>query len=139
MPFGYDHFVVNCSLIVEAVFALCVLGHSCDAPCFPEEEGAGEEEEQPESAERKEQNTDGQTGQQNVQSDTAVELAGEASERDQAKQVSAPPAQHSTFLPFALGIILGGGKRVFYHQKTMYNFGQVWAHEKCHLKDWVWI
>uniref|UniRef100_A0A8C4E8F0 Midasin n=1 Tax=Dicentrarchus labrax TaxID=13489 RepID=A0A8C4E8F0_DICLA len=52
-----------------------------------EEEGAGEEEEeQPESAERKEHNTDGQTGEQNVQSDTAVELAGEASERDQAKE-----------------------------------------------------
>lgn len=52
-----------------------------------EEEGAGEDEEQPESAERKEHNADGQTGEQNVQSDTAVELAGEASERDQAKEV----------------------------------------------------
>ncbi|XP_077950103.1 midasin isoform X1 [Gasterosteus aculeatus] len=51
-----------------------------------EEEGAGEDEEQPESAERKEHNADGQTGEQNVQSDTAVELAGEASERDQAKE-----------------------------------------------------
>ncbi|KAM4633655.1 midasin [Polymixia lowei] len=51
-----------------------------------EEEEAGEDEEQPDSAERKEHNTDGQTGEQNVQSDTAVELAGEASERDQAKE-----------------------------------------------------
>ncbi|XP_041660686.1 midasin isoform X2 [Cheilinus undulatus] len=51
-----------------------------------EEEGEGEDEEQPESAERKEHATDGQTGEQNVQSDTAVELAGEASERDQAKE-----------------------------------------------------
>ncbi|TMS12010.1 hypothetical protein E3U43_016968 [Larimichthys crocea] len=51
-----------------------------------EEEEAGEDEEQPESAERKEHDTDGQTGEQNVQSDTAVELAGEASERDQAKE-----------------------------------------------------
>ncbi|XP_054474709.1 midasin [Anoplopoma fimbria] len=51
-----------------------------------DEEGEGEDEEQPESAERKEHNTDGQTGEQNVQSDTAVELAGEASERDQAKE-----------------------------------------------------
>ncbi|KAM7394956.1 hypothetical protein PAMA_006612 [Pampus argenteus] len=51
-----------------------------------EDEGAGEDEEQPESAERKEHDTDGQTGEQNVQSDTAVELAGEASERDQAKE-----------------------------------------------------
>uniref|UniRef100_A0A3Q3NKD3 Midasin n=1 Tax=Labrus bergylta TaxID=56723 RepID=A0A3Q3NKD3_9LABR len=51
-----------------------------------EEEGAGEDEEQPESAERKEHNTDGQTGEENVQSETAVELAGEASERDQAKE-----------------------------------------------------
>lgn len=52
-----------------------------------EEEGADEDEEQPESTERKEHDTDGQTGEQNVQSDTAVELAGEASERDQAKEV----------------------------------------------------
>ncbi|XP_034555077.1 midasin [Notolabrus celidotus] len=51
-----------------------------------EEEGPGEDEEQPESAERKEHDTDGQTGEENVQSDTAVELAGEASERDQAKE-----------------------------------------------------
>ncbi|CAB1340438.1 unnamed protein product, partial [Coregonus sp. 'balchen'] len=51
-----------------------------------EEEGAGEDEKQPESAERKEHKTDGQTGEENVQSETAVELAGEASERDQAKE-----------------------------------------------------
>ncbi|KAF0023084.1 hypothetical protein F2P81_023714 [Scophthalmus maximus] len=55
-------------------------------PKDEEEEGGGEDEEQPESAERKEHNTDGQTGEENVQSDTAVELAGEASERDQAKE-----------------------------------------------------
>ncbi|XP_071391101.1 midasin-like [Centroberyx affinis] len=55
-------------------------------PKEEEEEGEGEDEEQPESAERKEHNTDGQTGEENVQSDTAVELAGEASERDQAKE-----------------------------------------------------
>ncbi|XP_031717306.1 midasin isoform X2 [Anarrhichthys ocellatus] len=55
-------------------------------PKEEEEEGAGEDEEQPEAAERKEHNTDGQTGEQSVQSDTAVELAGEASERDQAKE-----------------------------------------------------
>uniref|UniRef100_A0A3Q1FB83 Midasin AAA ATPase 1 n=1 Tax=Acanthochromis polyacanthus TaxID=80966 RepID=A0A3Q1FB83_9TELE len=51
-----------------------------------EEEDGGEDEEQPESAERKEHQADGQTGEQNVQSDTAVEVAGEASERDQAKE-----------------------------------------------------
>uniref|UniRef100_A0A3Q3JWH6 Midasin n=1 Tax=Monopterus albus TaxID=43700 RepID=A0A3Q3JWH6_MONAL len=51
-----------------------------------DEDGGGEEEEQPESAERKECNTDGQTGEENIQSDTAVELAGEASERDQVKE-----------------------------------------------------
>ncbi|KAF3702507.1 Midasin Dynein-related AAA-ATPase MDN1 MIDAS-containing protein [Channa argus] len=51
-----------------------------------EEECGDENEEQRESAERKEHNTDGQTGDENVQSDTAVELAGEASERDQAKE-----------------------------------------------------
>ncbi|KAF4092103.1 hypothetical protein AMELA_G00017110 [Ameiurus melas] len=53
------------------------------------EEQDGEEEEedaQPESAERKEHATDGQTGEENVQSDTAAELAGAASERDQAKE-----------------------------------------------------
>lgn len=52
-----------------------------------EEEGADEDEEQPDSTERKEHDADGQTGEQSVQSDTAVELAGEASERDQAKEV----------------------------------------------------
>jgi len=40
-----------------------------------------------ESSERKEHASDGQTGEENVQSDTAVELAGAASERDQAKEV----------------------------------------------------
>ncbi|KAG9282412.1 midasin isoform X2 [Astyanax mexicanus] len=39
-----------------------------------------------ESTERKEHATDGQTGDENVQSDTAVELAGAASERDRAKE-----------------------------------------------------
>uniref|UniRef100_A0AAR2JB73 Midasin n=1 Tax=Pygocentrus nattereri TaxID=42514 RepID=A0AAR2JB73_PYGNA len=52
-----------------------------------EEEQAGEDDDaQVESAERKEHATDGQTGEENVQSDTAVELAGAASERDQAKE-----------------------------------------------------
>ncbi|XP_032398227.1 midasin [Etheostoma spectabile] len=52
-----------------------------------EEEGGDEdEEEQPESAERKEHDTAGQTGEQSLQSDTAVELAGEAAEREQAKE-----------------------------------------------------
>lgn len=53
-----------------------------------EEENEGEDDEaQMESAERKEHASDGQTGEENVQSDTAVELAGAASERDQAKEV----------------------------------------------------
>uniref|UniRef100_A0A3Q4MRM4 Midasin n=1 Tax=Neolamprologus brichardi TaxID=32507 RepID=A0A3Q4MRM4_NEOBR len=51
-----------------------------------EEEGGGEDEELPECAERKWHDTDGQTGEDNIQSDTAVELAGEASERDEAKE-----------------------------------------------------
>uniref|UniRef100_A0A7N6BG26 Midasin n=1 Tax=Anabas testudineus TaxID=64144 RepID=A0A7N6BG26_ANATE len=51
-----------------------------------EDEGGNKDEEQPEAADRKEQNTNGQTGEENIQSDTAVELAGEASERDQAKE-----------------------------------------------------
>lgn len=53
-----------------------------------EEENEGEDDEaQMESAERKEHASDGLTGEENVQSDTAVELAGAASERDQAKEV----------------------------------------------------
>ncbi|XP_068197957.1 midasin isoform X4 [Antennarius striatus] len=55
-------------------------------PKEDEEEGADGDEEEPESAERKEHSTDGQTGEQSVQSDTAVELAGDASERDRAKE-----------------------------------------------------
>ncbi|KAK2883458.1 hypothetical protein Q8A67_017095 [Cirrhinus molitorella] len=52
-----------------------------------EEENEGEDDEaQMESAERKEHASDGQTGEENVQSDTAVELAGAASEKDQAKE-----------------------------------------------------
>ncbi|MEQ2263333.1 hypothetical protein XENORESO_006224, partial [Xenotaenia resolanae] len=51
-----------------------------------EDEGEKEHNEQPISAERKEHSADGQTGEENIQSDTAVELAGAASERDQAKE-----------------------------------------------------
>lgn len=51
----------------------------------PKDEEA-EDEEQPESVERKEHSAEGQTGEQNVQSESAVELGGEASERDQAKE-----------------------------------------------------
>nr|XP_057921265.1 midasin [Doryrhamphus excisus] len=45
-----------------------------------------DDEEQPEAVERKEHSADGQTGEQNVQSDAAVELAGEASQTDEAKE-----------------------------------------------------
>lgn len=51
------------------------------------QEGGDLEGELPESSERKEHDTGGQTGEQNIQSDTAVELAGEVSEKDQAKEV----------------------------------------------------
>ncbi|XP_051581140.1 midasin isoform X2 [Myxocyprinus asiaticus] len=51
-----------------------------------EEDGGEDNEAKLESAERKEHASDGQTGEENVQSDTAVELAGAASERDQAKE-----------------------------------------------------
>ncbi|XP_061845412.1 midasin [Colius striatus] len=44
------------------------------------------DEEIPESEERMEHETQGQTGQENLQSDSAVELAGEASEKDQSKE-----------------------------------------------------
>uniref|UniRef100_A0A3Q2D7A0 Midasin n=1 Tax=Cyprinodon variegatus TaxID=28743 RepID=A0A3Q2D7A0_CYPVA len=50
-----------------------------------EEEEEGDDEE-PASAERKEHSADGQTGEENIQSEAAVELAGAASERDQAKE-----------------------------------------------------
>lgn len=40
-----------------------------------------------ESSVRKEHSADGQIGEQNIQSDTAVELAGEVSEKDQTKEV----------------------------------------------------
>lgn len=45
------------------------------------------QDEQPESTNRSENNTDGQTGEENIQSDTAVELAGEALEKDKTKDV----------------------------------------------------
>uniref|UniRef100_A0A8C0BE41 Midasin n=1 Tax=Buteo japonicus TaxID=224669 RepID=A0A8C0BE41_9AVES len=54
-----------------------------------EEEGKDNsemDEQLPEPEERMEHETQGQTGQENVQSDSAVELAGEASERDQSKE-----------------------------------------------------
>ncbi|NXT02789.1 MDN1 protein, partial [Jacana jacana] len=44
------------------------------------------DEQTPEHEERMEHETAGQTGQDNLQSDSAVELAGEASERDQSKE-----------------------------------------------------
>nr|XP_030123445.3 midasin isoform X1 [Taeniopygia guttata] len=56
-----------------------------------EEEDKGNpemDEEIPEAEERMEHETQGQTGQENLQSDSAVELAGEASERDQSKEES---------------------------------------------------
>ncbi|NXB28427.1 MDN1 protein, partial [Eulacestoma nigropectus] len=46
------------------------------------------DEQIPEAEERMEHETQGQTGQENLQSDSAVELAGEASERDQSKEES---------------------------------------------------
>lgn len=72
-------------------------------PQQEEQEGGAEEEdekeEQPESSDRKEHDTDGQTGEQNLQSDTAVELAGEASERDQAKEVRSLPVTSCHMTP----------------------------------------
>lgn len=76
--------------------------HFYDFSCSQDkkEEGGSKDEEQPESADRKEHNTDGQTGEENIQSDTAVELAGEASEKDQAKEVHFTFIQHITCLSF---------------------------------------
>ncbi|XP_061609171.1 midasin isoform X3 [Phyllopteryx taeniolatus] len=55
-------------------------------PKEEESDAMDDVEHQPESAQRKEHKTEGQTGEQNFQSDTAVELAGEAPERDGAKE-----------------------------------------------------
>lgn len=58
---------------------------------FQEEEDKGNseiDEEIPEAEERTEHETQGQTGQENLQSDSAVELAGEASEREESKEVN---------------------------------------------------
>lgn len=60
-----------------------------------EADGKDEDDEQLDSAERKSHNTDGQTGEENVQCDSAVELAGEASERDDAKEVPLTWTFHS--------------------------------------------
>uniref|UniRef100_A0A8D2MCK3 Midasin n=1 Tax=Zonotrichia albicollis TaxID=44394 RepID=A0A8D2MCK3_ZONAL len=58
-------------------------------PQEEEDKGNSEmDEEIPEAEERMEHETQGQTGQENLQSDSAVELAGEASERDQSKEES---------------------------------------------------
>uniref|UniRef100_A0A8C2Y6E0 Midasin n=1 Tax=Coturnix japonica TaxID=93934 RepID=A0A8C2Y6E0_COTJA len=57
------------------------------------------DEQVPESEERMEHETQGQTGQENLQSDSAVELAGEASERDQSKEVSYVDLHEGPFQP----------------------------------------
>ncbi|XP_028997386.1 midasin [Betta splendens] len=57
-----------------------------DKPKDEKKEVDSQDEKQPESTDRSEHNTDGQTGEKNIQSDTAVELAGEALEKDQAKE-----------------------------------------------------
>lgn len=105
---------------VRAVVLLCHFWNlDCPQEEEGEEEGADEDEEQPESTERKEHDTDGQTGEQSVQSDTAVELAGEASERDQAKevvytqhtlasdrQVQGADGRHMDTIPLPLRVVL---------------------------------
>uniref|UniRef100_A0A8C8S1Z5 Midasin n=1 Tax=Pelusios castaneus TaxID=367368 RepID=A0A8C8S1Z5_9SAUR len=56
-------------------------------PQGEEDEDTSEKDEQlPESVERMEHEAPGQTGEDNLQSDSAVELAGAASEKDQAKE-----------------------------------------------------
>lgn len=52
-----------------------------------EEEKIGEDEDVPDSAQRMEHETCGQTAEDNLQSDTAAELAGAAAEKDEAKEV----------------------------------------------------
>lgn len=59
------------------------------------------EGELPESLERKEHDTGGQTGEQNIQSDTALELAGDVSERDQAKEVKLPSEKYTNIKLFS--------------------------------------
>ncbi|XP_073531808.1 midasin [Phyllobates terribilis] len=55
-------------------------------PQNDEEEKIAEDEEVPDSAQRMEHETCGQTAEDNLQSDTAAELAGAASEKDEAKE-----------------------------------------------------
>ncbi|KAM8810105.1 midasin [Eudromia elegans] len=63
---------------------------TADQGLHPQEEEdkdiSEKDEAMPESEERMEHETAGQTGQENLQSDSAVELAGEASERDESKE-----------------------------------------------------
>ncbi|XP_009998839.1 PREDICTED: midasin [Chaetura pelagica] len=63
---------------------------AADQGLQPQEEEAKDnsemDEQVPDPEERMEHETQGQTGQENLQSESAVELAGEASERDQSKE-----------------------------------------------------
>ncbi|XP_075718267.1 midasin isoform X3 [Rhinoderma darwinii] len=63
-------------------------GLAADSGLVPQndEEKIGEDEEVPESAQRMEHETCGQTAEDNLQSDSAAELAGAASEKDEAKE-----------------------------------------------------
>uniref|UniRef100_A0A8D0DW25 Midasin n=1 Tax=Salvator merianae TaxID=96440 RepID=A0A8D0DW25_SALMN len=63
---------------------------SVDQGLIPQKEDGvndpDQDEHLPEAVERMEHETSGQTGEENLQSDTAIELAGTASEKDQAKE-----------------------------------------------------
>lgn len=80
---------VNYYLWTQAILQTHTLFHCYDLSSSQDENegGGGKDDEQSEEADRKEHNTDGLTGEENIQSDMAVELAGEASERDQTKEV----------------------------------------------------
>uniref|UniRef100_A0A8C5T387 Midasin n=1 Tax=Malurus cyaneus samueli TaxID=2593467 RepID=A0A8C5T387_9PASS len=77
------------SITFSFTFFSCALWNSTILFQEEEDKDNSEMDEQiPEAEERMEHETQGQTGQENLQSDSAVELAGEASEKDQSKEES---------------------------------------------------
>ena len=69
-------------------------------------DNSNEEDQLPDAAERMEHEAYGEAGEENLQSDTAVELAGMAAEKDQAKEVK---WKSTTILLFCAG---GSSKNV---------------------------
>lgn len=69
---------------------LCFISLQKEEKEEEEGENSDTEEQVPEATERKEHDSCGQTGLENVQSSQAVELAGAAPEKEQGKEVRGP-------------------------------------------------